>query len=117
MEKKKAVGRQGWWFAEVDGEALPVAHRYWLNVYDYHDPFKRHEGKNNGRKIREYVEAISSVRRVILSNDDATLDKNGEVMAFSRTTYIAVYAVDGVTFSEPDGLRFRLVKKLHELKP
>lgn len=117
MEKKKAVGRQGWWFATIEGRDYPVAHKYWLKRYDYHDPFKRHEGKNNDAKIRDYVDAIAATKHVILSNDDVTFDAGGDVAGFARTTYIAVYEVEDVSYTLLDGLRFRLINKLFELKP
>ncbi len=117
METKKATGRQGWWFAVVDGAALPCVHKHWLTGLSYHDPFKRHEHKNIGAKIGEYVDAVAAGRRVILTDDDATLDSDGEVIAFARSRYIAVFEVDDVTYAAPDGLRFRLVDRLCHLEP
>ena len=61
LPKKKAIGRQGWWFASVDGIALPCLHKEWLTGLHYHDPFKRHEGKGLERKIQEAVDAINAI--------------------------------------------------------
>jgi len=116
MRKKKAIGRQGWWFAQVDDIALPCLHKYWLKGLNYHDPFKRHEGKGLERKIKEAVDAIIDGRHVILTSDDAELDINGDVTSFTRTGYIAAFEVDDVTYSDGDGLRLRLTKRLYDLE-
>jgi hypothetical protein len=116
MEKKKAIGRQGWWFAEVDGVALPCVHKHWLTGRVYHDPFTRHKGKNNDKKVLEAVDAIKDGRHVILTDDDATLDASGDVTAFARKHYIAVFEVEDVQYSVEDGLRFRLSKRLCHLE-
>lgn len=115
MLKKKAMGRQGWWFAEVDGVPLPCLHKHWLKGLNYHDPFLRHEGKGLEAKIKEAVDAIMIGRRVVLTTDNATLDKAGNVTAFNRSGYVAVYEVDDVTYSKADGLRLRLAKRIDEL--
>lgn len=117
VETKKAIGRQGWWFAEVDGVALPCVHLHWLKGFDYHDPFKRHEGKGLEKRINEAVDAIASGRRVVLTDDKASLDANGEVTGFARSRYIAVFEVSDVTYSPADGLRFKLGHRICHLKP
>lgn len=116
MPKKKAIGRQGWWFASVDGIALPCLHKEWLTGLHYHDPFKRHEGKGLERKIQEAVDAITHGGQVILTSDKKILDPNGELIAFERTGYIAAYEVGDVTYSASDGLRLRLTKRLYDLE-
>ncbi|MER9883083.1 hypothetical protein [Mesorhizobium sp. M0118] len=116
METKKAVGRQGWWFAEVDGEALPCIHKHWLKGKNYHDPFERHKGKNNDQKIKEAVDAMASGRRVVLTDDYASFDASGTVSAFARKNYIAVFEIEDVQYSADDGLRFRLSKRLCNLE-
>jgi hypothetical protein len=117
VETKQAKGRQGWWFAVVDGVPLPCLHKHWLTGADlYHGPFKRHEGKGNKKRIMEAVEAIQSGRRVVLTDDKAELDSNGDVTGFDRKNYIAVFEVDNVTYSPSDGLRLRLVKRIFNLK-
>src|SRR4051812_19909980 len=104
METKKAIGRQGWWFAEVDGVALPCVHKHWLKGTTYHDPFERHKGKNNDKKIMEAVDAVAARRQVVLTDDEATLDAAGTVTAFARKNYIAVFEVEDVLYSVNDGL-------------
>lgn len=116
METKKAMGRQGWWFAEVDGEAFACAHKQWLKKTAYHDPFERHKGKNNQARIDEAVNAIKATKKVVLTADKATLDSNGVVTSFERTGYIAVFEVDDISYSVEDGLRFRLAKRLCNLE-
>jgi len=115
MAKKKATGRQGWWFAEVDGLALPCLHKYWLKGLDYHDPFLRHEGKGLEAKIKEAVDAMMVGKLVVLTTDKATLDRDGNVTAFERTGYVAIFEVDDVTYTHADGLRLRLVKRVANL--
>ncbi|WP_055048877.1 hypothetical protein [Devosia sp. A16] len=118
METKKAIGRQGWWFASVDGKALPCVHKYWWpSGAIYHDPFERHEGRNIQNQLNEYVGAIMNGHQVILTDDKAMLDSNGKLVGFQRSRYIAVYDVDDVEFSVANGLRFRFVRRLHELEP
>lgn len=116
MPKKKATGRQGWWFAQVDDVALPCLHKSWLKGLSYHDPFKRHEGKGLEKKIKEAVDAIIDGRQVILTTDNEERDHDGEIIAFERTGYIAVFEVDDVTYSTSDGLRLRLTKRLYDLE-
>jgi hypothetical protein len=116
MDTKKAVGRQGWWFAEVDGVALPCVHKHWLKGTAYHDPFERHKGKNNDNKIKEAVDSIVTGRKVVLTNDEATFDPSGVVTAFARKNYIAVFEVDDVQYSVSDGLRFRISERLCNLE-
>ncbi|WP_457155373.1 hypothetical protein [Mesorhizobium sp. P5_C1] len=116
METKKAMGRQGWWFAEVDGKALACAHKYWLKGRTYHDPFERHKGKDNQSRIDEAVNAIKDTKKVVLTSDKATVDPNGIVTAFERTGYIAVFEVADISYSVDDGLRFRLAERLCHLE-
>lgn len=116
MTKKKAKGRQGWWFAQVDDIALPCLHKTWLKGLNYHDPFKRHEGKGLEKKINEAVDAIVVGRQVILTTDNEERDHKGEITSFERTGYIGVFEVDDVTYSANDGLRLRLTKRLYDLE-
>lgn len=116
METKKAVGRQGWWFAEVDGEALPCIHKHWLKGTTYHDPFERHEGKNKDHRIVEAVDAIKAKRRVILTDDYADINQDGKVRGFERKNYIAIFEVDDIQYTLQDGLRFRLTRRLCNLQ-
>ena len=116
METKKAIGRQGWWFAEVDGIAIPCIHKHWLNRLSYHDPFKRHRGKGLKRKIDEAVNAMKNARQVVLTDDHVEFDVEGDVAGFTRKKYIAVFEIDDITYTPADGLRFRLVERLCNLR-
>ncbi|TIV73132.1 MAG: hypothetical protein E5V89_01890 [Mesorhizobium sp.] len=100
----------------MDGEALACAHKHWLKGTAYHDPFERHKGKNNQHRIYDAVNAIKDTKKVVLTNDRATLDANGVVAAFERECYIAVFEVADVTYTVDDGLRFRLAKRLCNLE-
>lgn len=115
LATKKAVGLRGSWFAHVDGEPLPCVHKYWVKGLLHHDPFLRHKDGLNAEKIRELAEAVERLRRVVLTDDAAHKDTSGVVTRFTRKGYIAVYEVEDVSYSEDDGLRFKLAKRLHDL--
>jgi hypothetical protein len=105
MEKRKAYGHRGSWFAEVDGESLPCVHRYWWRGGRYHDPnFQR------GGQWDDLLEGLRSKGRAILT-DDETPDGGG---SFRRLSYIAVYSIDDVEVRD-DGLHFRFVERLENL--
>lgn len=116
MTKKKATGRQGWWFAEVDGVALPCVHKHWAKGTLYHDPFERHEVKGLEKKIAEAVSEIIRQRKVVMTDDHVSFDPKGNVIGFERKNYIAVFAIDDVNYSKDDGLRFRLLERLYSLE-
>lgn len=101
----------------MDGIALPCVHLHWLKGFDYHDPFKRHEGKGLEHKIRQAVDAIANGRQVVLTDDKPTLNQEGEVTAFARSRYIAVFEVADVSYTPAEGLKFRLGPRLCHLRP
>lgn len=116
MDKKKATGRQGWWFAVVEGETLPCIHKHWLTGKSYHDPFERHRGKGRDERIKEAVDAMLNGRRVVLTSDRVLYDEYGKVTGFERDGYIAVFEIDNGTYTPDDGVRFQLTKRLVDLK-
>lgn len=116
MALKKAIGQRGSWFASVDGEQLPCVHKYWLTGLLYHDPYLLTGPTMTAAKIDEYIQAISQVRRVILTDDTPQLDGYGKAVGFKRNAYIAVFEVEDVVHDEVDGLRFGLSKRLADLK-
>lgn len=116
----KAKGSIGSWFATVEGESLPCVHKHWTKgIWPlHHDPFQRH-GADTQAKIDELVDAILRLKRVILTDDVPKFGKNDEVVGFDRKRkggYIAIYAVEDVTYSQSDGLRFRLTDRIRELE-
>ncbi|MGO8198179.1 hypothetical protein ACC735_02455 [Rhizobium ruizarguesonis] len=113
---KKAVGQRGSWFATVDGKELPCVHKHWLKWPHYHDPFKPVENGPNLTKIQEYVEAIQHEKKVILTNDTVHRDPQGMVSGFTRQSYVAMFAVDDVTFDPGTGLKFRIISRLSDLQ-
>lgn len=113
--KKKATGQRGSWFAQVDGELLPCVHKHWQKGLAHHDPFERHEGQAKEAKIQELVDAVRHQSRVIMTEDKPTYDAQRRVVAFQRTSYVAVYRVEDVTYTPDDGLRFRLAERLIDL--
>lgn len=118
MSARKATGSRGSWFAAVEGEnnELPCLHKHWLKNLSYHDPFEVTADGPNQTKIREYVNGIAELGRVVLTNDKVHRDPQGVVTGFTRENYIAVFAVSHVQYSEVDGLRLKLTDRLYDLK-
>lgn len=112
---KKAVGKRGSWFANIDGHSFPCVHKYWITGLQHHDQF-RYRGSEIETKVAELVEAVRNGKRVILTNDTPLFDSNCELSGFERTSYIALYAVEDVTYSPEDGLRFRLSDRICNLR-
>jgi len=112
VEKKKAIGFRGSWFADVDGETLPCVHKHWWAPGGRYDDPGLQPGMPKGDEL---VASIAAEKRVILTSDEASLDDDGKVVGFRRTGYIAVYSVDGIEF-DAAGLRFKFLKRLCELK-
>lgn len=113
MGSKKAIGQRGSWFAKVDGISIPCAHKYWLNGLHYHDPFTAHTAGQD--KIDELVQAIKEVGKVVMTDDKPERNSVGEVVGFVRLGYIALYAVEDVSYDHAGGLRFRIAKRLENL--
>ncbi|WP_143062066.1 hypothetical protein [Faunimonas pinastri] len=107
MQKIKATGQRGSWFARADGEKLPCVHKHWWRGGRYHDPFARPGEK----KWDELIDAIRTGKRVILTDDDVSADSS----EFRRKGYIAVFAVSDVHVDET-GLHFSMDARLKELK-
>jgi len=112
---KKATGQRGSWFAKVDGEQLPCVHKYWLKKLDYHDPYVREVDGLPASKVSEFVDAIQSGKRVVLTDDTPHMGPEGYPTGFTRKAYVAIYQVEHVQYDETDGLRFRLAKRLDDL--
>ncbi|TPI49936.1 hypothetical protein FJW05_02395 [Mesorhizobium sp. B2-9-1] len=115
MQTAKAKGHRGSWFATVDGEDLPCVHKYWVKGLLHHDRFQRH-GYANSLQILELVQAVRNGQRVILTDDKPLFDAAGNLIGFERKGYIAVYAVDDVTYSPEEGLKFQLVERIRNLE-
>ncbi|TIL56784.1 MAG: hypothetical protein E5Y79_27725 [Mesorhizobium sp.] len=77
--------------------------------------YRRHENVSTV-KIEELVDAIRSGGKVILTDDDASLDASGEVIGFGRTKYIAIYAATAVEYDKDNGLRLNLSERLANLE-
>lgn len=110
MTKKKATGKRGSWFADVDGESLPCVHKHWWKGGRYDDP----QVKPGSPKDEELVTAIEQLGRVVLT-DDTPYDAGEGKTGFTRVGYIAVYSVADIVFDE-SGLRFRFLSRLQDLK-
>lgn len=112
VPKLKATGQRGSWFAEVDGEFIPCAHKHWTRTapgsMTYDDP---HFSPETEAKWEPFVAALKAGKRAILTSDDVT----NEGHAFERTGYIALYAIDDVEIVG-ENLRFRFTKRLAELE-
>ena len=114
LEPAKAKGHRGSWFATVEGENLPCVHKYWVKGLLHHDRFQRH-GYANSSQILELVDAVQNVKRVILTEDKPNFDAAGNLIGFDRKGYVAIYAVDDVTYTPDEGLKFRLVERIRNL--
>ena len=112
MRAGKALGERGSWFAKVGGERLPCVHKHWVHGTRHSDPGYLADDP----KWIEFVDAIIMSKRVILTNDVASVapDKKSGI-SFERDGYIAVFEVSDVVADE-DGLHFNLVKRLQELQ-
>lgn len=105
LPRCKAIGERGSWFALIDGERLPCVHRHWVTGTHHCDPNVGHDVK-----WTELIEAISELKRVVLTSDHVSSDEK----SFVRTGYIAVFRIDNL--SNVDGnLEFDLVERLIEL--
>lgn len=113
---KKAIGQRGSWFATVDGKDLPCVHKHWLKGLTYHDPFKPLVNGPSPAKIHEYVRTIQQEKQVILTNDTVIRDQQGMVSGFERQNYVAIFAVDDVSFDPNTGLRFTITSRVSELQ-
>ena len=100
--KIKASGARGSWFAKVDGESLPCVHQHWISGSKHCDPEVASDGK-----WPEFIEAIQTGKKVIVTKDDIT--------TWQRTGYVAVFRVDNVVVDDA-GLRFDLVERVCDLK-
>jgi hypothetical protein len=109
MQKYKATGKRGSWFATVNGESLPCVHSRWSQKGQYHDP----NAKPGTPKWDEYFAAIKAGGRVILTRSNIADKAIG--FGFERAEYVAVFKVDNVEISGSD-LRFRLRDRLAELE-
>ena len=114
MRFAKATGTRGSWFARVDGESHPCVHKHWVqrdrSGMTYVDP-----GYDPERAIwGPFIEALETQKRAVLTEDQVsgTDDRN---LSFSRTGYIALYAIDHVQVDE-NVLRFDFVERLRDLK-
>lgn len=120
MASLRAKGHRGDWFArlegaghELDGEVLPCVHKHWLERggKTYVDPWV-----DDDNHWPEFIEAIRSGGKVILTKDFVTDNGANKAPSFRREPngYIAVWSVTDVTVSG-NVLRFRLVDRLANL--
>jgi hypothetical protein len=110
MEKQRAIGHTGSWFAKIAGKPYPCVHDFWRTGNeepDCGDEYidlgyigTRHTNPN----WTNFVESIRTGKRVILTSGRRT----------RRKAYIALWEVDGLE-TDDRGLRFRFVKQLAEL--
>lgn len=107
MERKKAKGQRGSWFATVDGEILPCVHKHWwLKGKTYHDP----NARPGEPKWDEFISSIRTLKRVILTDDEPW----DGTAAFHRKAYIAVFDIEDFRLDGSD-LTFRFSRKVVDL--
>jgi hypothetical protein len=107
---KIAKGRQGSWFAEVNGKPglqLPVLQKeYWGVGNSYHDPYPRYLELAQGRK---YLEALKQGLALVAINTKVGKRKGGGE-GWKREAYMnSVFKVANVTYSPAEGLRLNFV--------
>ncbi|ASY56378.1 hypothetical protein SS05631_c14400 [Sinorhizobium sp. CCBAU 05631] len=93
-------------------------HSHWAkeNWPHYHDPFKPVVNGPSLTKIQEYVQAIQDEKLVILTNDTVHRDQLGTVSGFTRQSYVAIFAVEDVSFDPNTGLKFTITSRLSDLQ-
>jgi hypothetical protein len=90
IQTKKAHRTRESWYADVDGERLPVVHEYWLKKGNYNDP----EATPSEPRFVEFVELVKKSGMVILQKDkDPKHNAKGQTVLMSDG-YIAVFKVD-----------------------
>lgn len=87
MARSAIKGSRGSWFAEWNGERLPVLHNSWrVDSTFYRDPMVG--APLAGKRYRDLVEALSTGSRAIMQRDrDETLARNGYVGVFTYTDF------------------------------
>ena len=105
--KIKVQGKRGSWFAEISGISYPCVHEFWVQrgkSMTYNDPIHDQED----RHWPDFLAALQSQKKAILTKD---VTPDGGIN-FTRTGYIALYAIDDVV--KDTSLRFRFVQRLAE---
>jgi hypothetical protein len=91
---------------------LPCVHTHWSKPWpEYSDP----EARPGLLDYDRHTAVIASKKRVVLQLDDEPKTNAGGKTILMRKAYVGVFEVDGVTLDET-GLRFRFVRRIHELK-
>lgn len=100
------------WFAEVDGEVLPVALQQWSSftagANSYNDPLTL-EGRGATPRSPEYFSALRD-GVVVLARAHLVRDAKGEE-AIKREGWIGLYRVANVAASD-EGVSFDFVERL-----
>jgi hypothetical protein len=109
IEKRKAHGIRGSWFATVDGITYPCVHDHWLDKGKFYcDP----HFNSNDKKFNEIYQALKEKNMCILTNDD--VEQNSGIPKFTRNNYIALFKIKNVEAVDGD-LKFELTERFKEL--
>ncbi len=111
LQRLKATGRRGDWFASVNSESLPCVHQHWSHKGHYHDPHV----EPGTYPWPAFLHAIASGKRVILTSDNVTLGAHGIPYGFERTGYIALFTIEDIEIGASD-LKFRFAQRLADLE-
>jgi len=104
----KITGERGRWTAEVEGKRLAVIHNTWrVGQTGYEDPMEGID--RNGKRFREYAEALRHHDFVVMQRDVGGGD-------LSRDGYIGVFSFDNLDLTEGAPVRLRLLDRVADPK-
>ena len=110
MEKKKAFGQFGDWYAVVEGERLPCVHDVWKSGNRYRDL-----EMPNKKKSKVFASDIARIGKVILTKGTPITNSSGSGMIIPRSGYVAIWAIINVEL-KGNILNFDFVKQICELE-
>jgi hypothetical protein len=115
LQKYKAVGRIGSWFATIGETPYPCVHNHWVRWEGgrliYVDP--SYDPPSQPKWV-EFIEALTTEQKAILTKDKV-LGPSGRGVNFKRDGYIALYQIDNLAIDQQT-LRFEFISRLADLE-
>jgi hypothetical protein len=111
---KLATGKQGSWFATVNGtrEELPCVFKEYCQTgptsFEYSDPYFYDQVKPRNR---DYINAIANGKRVLLTSNTREGFRQDGGNKWKRGSYIGVFEIANVVCDE-NGLRFTFMSRV-----
>ena len=104
---RKPEGQRGSWFAKWNGVEYPCVHKHYVSgsPMAYRDPYL-----SETAPWPAFVEAITKLRRVIVTEDYVT-PHEGRQESFTRTGYVALYDIDNVR-TDDGALTFKFTNRV-----